>query len=138
MSSGFAEFIIKGHSYTSPNQSNLPPTLSFNESRLVPVSAPLSELRKHVWAAHKLPYLPFILNSPFHGVMMSRLATPPGQIPLENDHNGFHLPSKVVKSWKTLEQCCCHISSVLYTTFYQDRPKVIMMHIPPPKPSKFS
>ena len=55
-----------------------------------------------------------------------------------NDHNGFHLPSKVVKSWKTLEQCCCHISSVLYTTFRWDRPKVIVMHIPPPKPSEFS
>ena len=108
----------------SPNQQNLPPTLSFNESRSLPVPASLSELQRCAWAAHKLPYLPFILNLPFQGVMM-------------NDHNGFHLPSKVVKSWKTLEQCCCHISSVLYTTFRWDCPKVIVMHIPPPKLSNF-
>ena len=63
----FSEFVIDGHFYTSPNQQNPPPALSFNESKslLDPVSP--TELRKRVWAHHHSPYLPFVLNSPFHG-----------------------------------------------------------------------
>jgi hypothetical protein len=52
------------------------------------------------------PYLPFALNSPFDGAMTSRLATPPEQMSLEEDRHEFHLPTDVVKSWKTLYQCC--------------------------------
>jgi len=70
-------------------------------------------------------------------MMTSRLATPPGQIPLENDQYGFHLPQKVAKSWKTLEQTCRQISSVLHTSFCQDHPKANLIHLPPAKPSDF-
>jgi hypothetical protein len=70
-------------------------------------------------------------------MMTSRLATPPGQILLENDHNGFHLPQKVAKSWKTLEQACRQICSVLHDSFCKERPKVNLLHSAPAKPSDF-
>src|SRR5277367_3333174 len=79
----FSEFVIDGHHYTSPNQQKPPPTLSISESQSLPDNVSPTELRKRVWAAHNLPYLPFILNSPFYGTMTSRFATPVGQIPLE-------------------------------------------------------
>jgi hypothetical protein len=132
-----SEFVIDGHYYTS-RQQKPPPSLSFDESRALPSPVSPTELRKRVWAAHNLPYFPFILNSPFHGVVMtSRLATSPGQIPLENDQSGFHLPSKVAKSWKSLEQTCCQICSVLHTSFRVARPKIMLMDSPPAKPSDF-
>jgi hypothetical protein len=70
-------------------------------------------------------------------VVTSRLATPPERIHLENDHHGFHLPQKVAKSWKTLEQTCRQIGSVLHNSFCQDRPKVNLILSPPDKPSDF-
>jgi hypothetical protein len=68
--------------------------------------------------------------------MTSRLAIPPGQIPLENDHHGFHLPEKVAKSWKSLEHTCRQISFVLYTSFCLDH-NVKLVLSPPAKPSDF-
>jgi hypothetical protein len=68
--------------------------------------------------------------------MTSRLATPPGQILLENDRNGFHLPPKVAKSWKTLEQTCRQICFVLHSSFCQERPRVLILSAPA-KPSDF-
>lgn len=133
----FSEFVIHDHFYTSPNQQIPPPTLSFEESQSLPDSLSPTVLRRRVWAAQNLPYLPFILNSPFHGVMTSRLAIPPGQIPLENDHHGFHLPEKVAKSWKSLEHTCRQISFVLYTSFCLDH-NVKLVLSPPAKPSDFS
>jgi hypothetical protein len=91
-----SEFIIDNHFYTSPNQQIPPPTFSFDESRSLPDSVSPSELRKRVWAARNLPYLPFILKSPFHGIMTCRLATPPDQVFLERDSSGFHLNFKVL------------------------------------------
>ena len=69
--------------------------------------------------------------------MTSRFSTPPGQIPLEKGSSGYHLPSKVAKSWKTLEQTCRQISNILQAKFRQDRPKVFLRCLEPPKPSEF-
>src|SRR5277367_3693693 len=120
----FSEFVIDGHHYTSPNQQKPPPTLSISESQSLPDNVSPTELRKRVWAAHNLPYLPFILNSPFHGTMTSRFATPVGQIPLEKGRSGYHLPESVARSWKTLEQTLRTICIVLHTSFRWDQPKV--------------
>jgi hypothetical protein len=68
--------------------------------------------------------------------MTSRLATPPGQILIENDRNGFHLPTEVAKSWKTLEQTCRQIYFVLHSSYCQERPGVLIPSAPA-KPSDF-
>ena len=133
----FSEFVIDGHYYTSPNQQKPPPTLSFSDSESLPDDVSPTQLRKCVWAAHNLPYLPFILSSPFHGVMTSRLATPPEQIPLEKGKSGYHLPHSVGKSWKTLEKTLREIGSILHSSFRQDRPKIDLIYILPRKPSDF-
>jgi hypothetical protein len=133
----FSEFVVKGHHYTSPNQQKPPPTLSESISELLPDIVSPTELRNRVWAARNLPYLPFILNSPFHGTMTSRFATPVGQIPLVKGKSGYHLPESVAKSWKTLEQSLRTICNVLNTTFLQDHPKVFLSVNTPSKPSDF-
>jgi len=78
-----------------PIQQDEPPTVSFSHSDSLPDEArPLaSQLCGCVWALHNHPYLPFILFSPFHGAMTTRLSTSPEMIPLVED---------VSKSWKTL------------------------------------
>ena len=133
----FSEFVIDGHHYTSPNQQKPPSSVSFSESQSLPDPVSPTELRKRVWAAHNLPYLPFVLNSPFHGAMTSRLATPPEQIPLEKGKSGYHLPHDVGKSWKTLEKTLREIGSILHSSFRQDHPKINLSYIPPRKPSEF-
>ena len=72
-----------------------------------------SQLRGHIWALYNHPYLPFILFSPFDGPITSRLSTSAEQIALDKDFNGYHLPKDVSKSWKTLEQSCRQITTVL-------------------------
>jgi hypothetical protein len=69
--------------------------------------------------------------------MTARLATPPELIPLDEDHNGWHLPRDVAKSWKTLEQSCRQAASVLITSFKEDHPKTFLTCSPPSKPSDF-
>jgi hypothetical protein len=108
----FFEFVIDGHHYTSPNQQKQPRTLSFSDSESLPDDVSPTQLRKRVWALHHSLYLPFILNSPFRGSMTCRFATPPELIPLEEDMHGYHLPTNVAKSRKTLEQSCFQIATV--------------------------
>ena len=96
----FLEWVIDSHYYTSPNQQEEPPTLSFSHSESLPDDVSPTQLRKRVWALHHAPYLPFVLLLPFHGAMTSRFTTPPELIPLENDKYGYHLPQDVSKSWK--------------------------------------
>jgi hypothetical protein len=128
------EFVIDGHYYTSPNQQEEPPTISFSYSESLPDDATPSQLRGRVWALHNYPYLPFMLFSPFHAAMTSRLSTPAEQIPLDKD---FNLPEDVSRSWKTLDQSCCQIVTVLRVLFKQDHPKVLFTCLAPPKPSQF-
>lgn len=73
----FPEFVIDNHYYTSPNQQEEPPTISFKDSE--------SPTTWTILALHNHPYLSFMLFSPFHGAMTSRLSTPPEQIPLDKD-----------------------------------------------------
>ena len=131
------EFVIDGHYYTSPNQQEEPPTISFSHSEPLPDNALPSQLRKRVWALQHYPYLPFVLFSPFHGSMTSRFATPPELIPLEEDKYGHHLPQDVAKSWKTLEQSCCRIATLLRTLFEKDHPKTPLNCSVSPSPSNF-
>jgi hypothetical protein len=126
----FPEFVIDGHYYTSPNQQEEPPTISFSHSELVPDSP--RQLRGNVWALHNCPYVPFVLFSPFYGAMTSRFATPPEIV---KDIHGYHLPSDVAKSWKTLEQCCRQIATVLRSSFEQDYPKIFLNCSMPPFPT---
>jgi hypothetical protein len=133
----FSEFVIDGHHYMLPNQQKPPPTLSISEFQSLPDNVSPTELRKRVWAAHNLPYLLFILNSPFHGTMTSRFATHVGHIPLVKGRNGYHLPESVVESWKTFEQTLHTIFNVLDTSFRQDHPKVFLFVNTPSKPSDF-
>jgi len=79
----FSEFVIEGHYYTSPNQQKTPPIVSSSDTESLSEPVPPTQLRKRVWALQNHSYLPFILNSPFHGVISSRLATPPEQIHIE-------------------------------------------------------
>ena len=134
----FSEFAINGHYYTSPNSQKPPPTISesfsYSDSLPEPVSPP--ELRKRVWAYHNHPYLPFVLNSPFHGAMTSRFATPE-QIPLEEDTGGHHLPTNVAKSWKTLEHSCRAAAAALISVFQRNNPKVSLICSIPTNPSEF-
>ena len=136
-SESLSEFVIDGHFYTSPNQQQQPPTFSFGDSESLPDDTSPTQLRKRVWAVHNRPYLPFVLNSPFHGVMTSRFATPPGQIPLEKDKYGYHLPADVAKSWKIFEKSCRQAASLLRTSFERDHPKSFFYCLTPAKPSEF-
>jgi hypothetical protein len=70
-------------------------------------------------------------------MMTSRFVTPPELIPLENDFDGYHLPQDVAKSWKTLEQSCCQITTVLRSSFERNNPKTFIDCSVPPNPSKF-
>ena len=81
----FSESVIDSHYYTSPNQLKLPPTLSFSDSESLLDDVSPTWWRSHVWACYHSQYL--ILNSPFHAVMTSHLATPPEWISLEEDKN---------------------------------------------------
>ena len=90
----FSEFEIDGHSYTSPNQQDGPPTLSVSYSEPLPDDAPPSQLRKRVWALEFFPYLPFLLFSPFRGTMTSRLTTPLKLNPLVDGKRGYQLPEE--------------------------------------------
>ena len=65
-------------------------------------------------------------------------ATPLEQICLEQDKYGFHLPEKVAKSWKTLEQSCCQATSVLHSSFEHYHTKLSLTCLVPIKPSEFS
>jgi len=116
----FSEFVVDGHYCTSPNQQNQPPTVSFSDSEPLPDNISPSQLRNHVWAHHHSPYLPFVLKSPFNGPMTSRFATPPEDTPFEKDKHGYHLPVNVAKSWKTLEQSCRQVATVLRSAFEWD------------------
>jgi hypothetical protein len=78
-----------------------------------------------------------MLRSPFHGAMTSRFATPPEQIPLEEDAYGFHLPKDVSQSWQTLEISCLQIATILRTSFVRDYPDQILECSTPPNPSHF-
>ena len=69
--------------------------------------------------------------------MTSRFATPPEEIPLENDSYGYHLPGGVAKSWKTLEQSCRQIATVLRALFERNNPKIFLVCPVPDKPSQF-
>ena len=131
------EFVIDGHYYTSPNQQEEPPTISFEHSKELHKDALPYELRGRVWALNNHPYLPFMLFSPFRGAMTSRLSTPPEQISLDEDAFGFHLPQDVSKSWKTLEQSCLQIITVLHDFFKTQHPTVFLVCSDPPKPSEF-
>jgi hypothetical protein len=133
----FSEFVIDGHSYTSPNQQKSPPIVSSSDSESLSDPVPPTQLRKRVWALQNHPYLPFILNSPFHGVISSRLATPPEQIHIEKDSYGFHLPDVVAKSWKTLEQSCRAAAEALRSYFTHFHPKISLVCVTPNKPSEF-
>jgi hypothetical protein len=133
----FSEFVVDGHYYTSPNQQNQPPTVSFSDSEPLPDNIPPSQLRNRVWAHHHSPYLPFVLKSPFNGCMTSRFATPPEDTPLEKDKYGYHLPVDVARSWKTLEQSCRQVATVLRSAFERNNPKVILNCSIPLKPSEF-
>jgi hypothetical protein len=133
----FLEWVIDGHYYTSPNQQEEPPTLSFSHSEPLPDDVSPTQLRKRVWALHHSPYLPFVLLSPFHGAMTSRFATPPELIPLENDKYGYHLPQDVSKSWKSLEITCSQIATLLCTSFKRDYPQIDLNCSVPPNPSRF-
>jgi hypothetical protein len=132
-----SEFEIDGHFYTSPNQQEEPPTFSFSHSEPLPDDARPCQLRGRVWALHNHPYLPFVLFSPFLGAMTSRFATPPEEIPIDKDFNGYHLPEDVSKSWKTLEQTCHQIIVVLSALFEELHPKTLFSCAAPPKPSHF-
>jgi hypothetical protein len=112
----FSEFIIDGHHFTSPNQQNPPPTISFSDSESLPASEHPSPaiLRRRVWALQDYPYIPFILNSPFHGAITSRLAIPPV---LEQNKSEYHIPSEVAKSWMSLERSCRKAAAVLHSSF---------------------
>jgi hypothetical protein len=135
----FSEFVIDGHYYTSPNQQKPPgpPTLSFSDSKSLTEHVSPTILHKRLWALHNHPYLPYVLNSPFRCAMTTRLATPPELILLDDDKNGWHLPGHVAKSWKSLEQSCRQVASVLLTSFKRDHPKTILNCSPPPNPSNF-
>ena len=71
--------------------------------------------------------------SPFRGTMTSGLSTPS----LDEDVFGFHLPQDVSKSWKTLEQYCLQITTVLSAFFQAGHPKVSVICPAPPNPSQF-
>jgi hypothetical protein len=116
----YPEFVVDGHYYTFPNQQEEPPTISFSHSESLPDDATPSQLRGRIWALHNHPYLPFILFSPFDGAMTSRLSTSAQQIALDKDFDGYHLPKDVSKSWKTLEQSCRQIITVLIALFKRD------------------
>jgi hypothetical protein len=133
----FSEFEIDGHFYTSPNQQDAPPTLSVSYSEPLPDDAPPSQLRKRVWALEFFPYLPFLLFSPFHGTMTSRLATPLELIPLVDGKRGYQLPEDAAKSWKTLEQSCRQVAFVLRSVYEAGHPKVFLNCSVPPNPSQF-
>jgi hypothetical protein len=133
----FLEWVIDGHYYTSPNQQDEPPTLSFRHSEPLPDDASPNQLRQRVWALHNSPYLPFVLRSPFHDAMISRFATSPELIPLVEDKYGYRLPEDVAKSWKTLELSCSRIATVLRTSFEQDHPKVFLHCSAACTPSEF-
>ena len=122
----FFEFVIDSHHYMSPNQQKQPPTLSFSDSESLPDDVSPTQLRKRVWALCHSLCLPFMLNSPFCGSMTCHFATPPELIPLEEDMHGYHLPTNVAKSWKTLEQSCHQIATVLFN------PKIVQFHTIPP------
>jgi len=94
----FPEF-IDGHYYTPPDRQKSPPIVSFSDSESLPEPVPPTSQRKRVWALQDHPYLPFILNSPFHGVISSRLATPPVQIHIDGDSYGFH-----IEAWSALSK----------------------------------
>ena len=130
------EFEIDGHYYTSPNQEEEPPTISVSHSEPLPNDAFLFQYRGRVWALDDHPYLPFILFSPFHGMMTSRLSTPPEEIPLNEDAFGYHLPDDVSQSWKTLEQSCGQIITVLRALFVEEHPKTPVFCSAPPNPSQ--
>ena len=133
----FSEFVTDSHYYTSPNRQYEPPTVPFSDSgSLLEKSSP-TLLRRRLWALHHSPYLPFILNSPFHGSMTSCLANPPEQIPLEHDESGFHLSANVAESWNTLEQTCYEIAVVLRSSFQKAHRKVYLTCSIPTNPSQF-
>ena len=132
----FSEFVIKDHIYMSPNQQDEPPTAIIHSGPL-PNDAPPSQLRKRVWALQSLPYLPFVLFSPFHGAMTSRFATPLEQIPLVDGKHGYQLPEDVAKSWKTLKQSCCQVTFVLRSLYEVCHPKGSLNCLMPPNPSQF-
>ena len=119
----------------SPNQPKDPPTLSISESESPPEPIFPTQLQNRVWALQSYPFLLFILNSPFHGVMTSHFATPPD---IEVSRQGYHISTEVAKSWKSLEQSCHQAATVLCSMFEQDYPKVSLSCITPAKPSKFS
>ena len=118
----------------SPNQRKDPPTLSISEFKSLPEPVSPTQLQNHVWALQSYPFLPFILNSPFHGAMTSHFATPPD---IEVSRQGYHISTEVSKSWKSLEQSCRQAATVLCSTFEQDYPKVSLSCITPAKPSEF-
>ena len=111
--------------------------VSFSHSEPLPDDASPSQLLGRIWALKHYPYLPFVLSSPFHGAMTSRFATPPEQIPFEDDKYGYHLPADVVKSWKTLESSCCQIATVLRDSYLKTHPKSSLHCSGPVYPSKF-
>jgi hypothetical protein len=94
----FPEF-IDSHYHTPPDRPKSPPIVSFSDSESLPEPVPPTSQRKRVWALQDHPYLPFILNSPFHGVISSRLATPPEQIHIDGDSYGFH-----IEAWSALSK----------------------------------
>jgi len=126
ITASYPEFVLDGHCYTSPNQREEPPTISFSHSEALPEDASPRELRGRIWALHNHPYLPFMLMSPFHGEMTSRFATPPELIPLEDDMHGYYLPHDVAKSWKTLEQSCHRTATILCSSFQKENPKIFL------------
>ena len=131
----YSEFVIDGHYYTSPNQQEYPPTVSISHSEPLPSDASPTQLRGRVWALDHFSYLPFVLFSPFHGTMTSRLATPVEVIPLVDDSLGYHLPKEVAKSWKRLEDTCLKVT-ILCTSFREDHPQTYLGCSVPPNPSK--
>jgi hypothetical protein len=66
--------------------------------------------------------------------MTSRLA-PPHE--LVEDRYGYHLPENAQRSWKTLEQSCIQIITVLRLFFNKKNPKIVFSCSAPLNPSDF-
>jgi hypothetical protein len=123
----FPEFVIDIHYYTSPNQQEEPPTISFQHSE--------SPTAWTYFGTSQPPIPPVYTFSPFHGAMTSRLS-PPQQILLDEDGLGYHLPDDCSRSWKTLEQSCRQIITVLRALFEEEHPKFSVICSAPPNLSQ--
>ncbi|PPQ71051.1 hypothetical protein CVT25_007322 [Psilocybe cyanescens] len=131
-----ATFVFKNGYFTSPNQSVAPQSPNFpstwNLDNLDPTA-----LKSYSWDLAGLPYLPFVLSSPFHGRLLKRLALSVDCAQFDTNGSLFFLSEDTTESWRRLERILVDLGDNLRSFFEATKPSVSLAKVKRPSLPSF-